>query len=167
MPDTHGTAPSRRGWRPAVCYCCWHRSCFAEWWCWQQDAYLQQQKALEEQTGATAAAALIRVRCSWVGTGESAVCILVCLAWQRHILCLQRVEGPPGLCMSLRLAHGCRRHCRPRMDGPTSGCPAQHAELLSSFRTCQGPHSSSSSSCRRSRHRGASSSSSSTLPWPS
>jgi hypothetical protein len=38
------------------------RSCFAGWWCWQQQAYMDQQRALEEKTGATAAAALVQVR---------------------------------------------------------------------------------------------------------
>lgn len=39
------------------------RSCFGDWWCWQQQALSEQQQQLEQRTGATAAAALAQVGC--------------------------------------------------------------------------------------------------------
>lgn len=42
------------------CFHAFHEACFADWWCWQQQAFTEQQRALEEKTGATAAAALVQ-----------------------------------------------------------------------------------------------------------
>jgi hypothetical protein len=45
----------------ALCAALLCRSCFCDWWCWQQQALCEQQKQLEQRTGATAAAALMQV----------------------------------------------------------------------------------------------------------
>jgi hypothetical protein len=47
--------------RTAALWLC-YRGCFADWWCWQQQALAEQQQQLEQRTGATAAAALVQVR---------------------------------------------------------------------------------------------------------
>jgi hypothetical protein len=49
------------------------RGCFDDWWCWQQQAYMEQQRTLEARTGATAAAALVQVGpvISAVSSGQS------------------------------------------------------------------------------------------------
>lgn len=67
------------------------RSCFADWWCWQQQDLAEQQLQLEQRTGATAAAALVQVSAfggiSWGQVARTTVVLTANKHVSAHMQC--------------------------------------------------------------------------------